>query len=97
MNATIDRRLLLMGLGAAALPTASLAAPRDWPAVQAFLDEYVGGKRLANCVVGILRQGSRPDPSIYPFACRRERTLSSRNWTHAAASSRVAKTTRVPP
>jgi CubicO group peptidase (beta-lactamase class C family) len=52
---------MLAGLGAMALPTSGLAAPRDWPATQAFLADYVDGKRLACCVVSIQRQGRRPE------------------------------------
>ncbi|CAN5234273.1 serine hydrolase domain-containing protein [soil metagenome] len=51
----MDRRALLAGLGALTLPSSVLAAPKDYPALQAFLTEYADGKKLANCVVAIKR------------------------------------------
>jgi CubicO group peptidase (beta-lactamase class C family) len=55
---SLDRRALLAGLGALTLPTQVLAAAKDYPAIQAFLDSYVDGKKLANCVVAIRRGSS---------------------------------------
>lgn len=49
----LDRRLLLASMGAMALPGAAFAKPKDYPAVQAFLDAYIGTQKLACCVVGI--------------------------------------------
>ena len=58
---TLDRRALIAGLGAAAAvaPSFARAAVKDYPQVQAFLDKYVDGKQLANCVVAVAR-GNRP-------------------------------------
>ena len=57
---TLDRRAVLTGLGAlAAMPGIAIARPKDYPNTQAFLDKYVDGKQLADCVVAIAR-GNRP-------------------------------------
>ena len=59
-----DRRTLLASMAAMALPGAAIpsrarAAAKDYPAVQAFLDDFVGTKKVANCVVAIKRD-TRP-------------------------------------
>lgn len=56
---TLDRRALLAGIGAfAAAPSLAHARTR-YANVQAFLDKYVDGKQLADCVVAIA-VGNRP-------------------------------------
>lgn len=61
MDLTMDRRALLAGFAAMTAPGAVLAkgAP-DFPAINAFLDQYVGGGMLANCVVAVTRPGMAP-------------------------------------
>jgi CubicO group peptidase (beta-lactamase class C family) len=55
----LDRRALLASMAAAPVPRAAWASPKDYPAVQAFLNDYVGAKKVANCVVGVKRD-TRP-------------------------------------
>ncbi len=54
---TLDRRALIAGLGAAAAvaPSFAQASAKAYPNLAAFLDKYVDGKQLANCVVAVAR------------------------------------------
>lgn len=56
---SIDRRLMLAGMGAFALPFAGCSNPRsyEWTALNAFFDEMVDSRTLANCAVAIARKG----------------------------------------
>lgn len=58
----LDRRTLLASMAALpglVMPSVGRAAPRDYPAVQALLDDFVGTRKVANCVVAIKRD-TRP-------------------------------------
>jgi CubicO group peptidase (beta-lactamase class C family) len=61
MDLTMDRRALMAGFAALTAPSAVLArGGPDFPAINAFLDQYVGGGMVANCVVAVTQPGKAP-------------------------------------